>query len=167
MRGKGKLGQVGVEGIGAYGAGLARYLQDQGVDVLEVPHPDRRLHRQRGKSDPIDAEVAARTVLAGQSKRLTETGRRPDRSHPHDACRPHRRCQGPHRRPQYPALDGHHCPKPLRTQLHGLSAAQLVAACARLRPDLSNLADPTQAAKYALRSIAVRVQHLDTETRSL
>jgi transposase len=62
MSGKGKLGQVGVEGTGAYGAGLARYLHDQGIDVLEVPRPDRRIRRQRGKSDPIDAEAAARTV---------------------------------------------------------------------------------------------------------
>lgn len=58
-------------------------------------------------------------------------------------------------------------PESLRTQLRGLSSAQLVAACARLRPDLGNLGDPTQAAKHALRSIAVRVQHLDTETRVL
>jgi transposase len=43
----------------------------------------------------------------------------------------------------------------------------LVAACARVRPDLSNLADPVQAAKHALRSIALRVQHLNAETRSL
>lgn len=67
MSGKGKLGQVGVEGTGAYGAGLARYLHDQGIDVLEVPRPDRRIRRQRGKSDPIDAEAAARTVLAGKA----------------------------------------------------------------------------------------------------
>ena len=65
MRGNGKISQVGVEGTGAYGAGLARYLHDQGIEVLEVPRPDRRMRRQRGKSDPIDAEAAARTVLAG------------------------------------------------------------------------------------------------------
>ncbi len=62
MQGKGKLSQVDVEGTGAYAAELARFLRDQGVEVLEVPRPDRRLRRQRGKSDPIDAEAAARTV---------------------------------------------------------------------------------------------------------
>src|SRR6185436_940454 len=67
MRSKGRLSQVGVEGTGAYGAGLARYLHEQNVEVLEVPRPDRRLRRQRGKSDPIDAEAAARTVLAGKA----------------------------------------------------------------------------------------------------
>jgi transposase len=55
----------------------------------------------------------------------------------------------------------------LRAQLRSLSSAQLVAACARLRPDLANLAEPAQAAKVALRSIALRVQHFDIETRSL
>ncbi|MEB4029450.1 transposase, partial [Mycobacterium ulcerans] len=67
MRSKGNLTKVGVEGTGAYGAGLARYLHEQGVEVLEVPRPDRRIRRQRGKSDPIDAEAAARTVLAGRA----------------------------------------------------------------------------------------------------
>lgn len=62
---RGAVQQVGVEGTGAYGAGLARYLHEQQVEVLEVPRPDRRLRRQRGKSDPIDAEAAARSVLAG------------------------------------------------------------------------------------------------------
>jgi transposase len=34
MRHHGKLDKVGVEGTGAYGAGLARYLHEQGVTVL-------------------------------------------------------------------------------------------------------------------------------------
>ena len=61
----GRLDLVGVEGSGSYGAGLTRYLLDHGVNVVEVDRPDRRLRRQRGKSDPIDAEAAARAVLAG------------------------------------------------------------------------------------------------------
>jgi transposase len=67
MRSHGTLSRVGVEGTGAYGAGLARHLHEQQVEVLEVPRPDRRIRRQRGKSDPIDAEAAARTVLAGRA----------------------------------------------------------------------------------------------------
>jgi transposase len=61
----GQLRAVGVEGTGSYGAGLTRVLLDQGVRVVEVDRPDRRTRRQRGKSDPIDAEAAARAVLAG------------------------------------------------------------------------------------------------------
>ncbi len=58
-------------------------------------------------------------------------------------------------------------PDALRSQLQGLSSAQLVAACARLRPGLARLGDPVQAAKAALRSLAIRAQHLDVETRAL
>ena len=67
MQGKGRLDRVGIEGTGAYGAGLARHLHNHGVRVLEVPRPDRRLRRQHGKSDPLDAEAAARAVLAGNA----------------------------------------------------------------------------------------------------
>jgi transposase len=67
MRRQGQVQSVGIEGSGAYGAGLARHLHEQGVTVLEVPRPDRRLRRQHGKSDPLDAEAAARTVLAGNA----------------------------------------------------------------------------------------------------
>jgi transposase len=61
----GQLRAVGVEGTGSYGAGLTQVLLDQGVRVVEVDRPDRRTRRQRGKSDPIDVEAAARAVLAG------------------------------------------------------------------------------------------------------
>ena len=61
----GPVDSVGVEGTGSYGAGLTRFLVDAGVKVVEVDRPDRRTRRQRGKSDPIDAEAAARAVLAG------------------------------------------------------------------------------------------------------
>ena len=52
----GRVATFGVEGTGAYGAGLARYLQGQGHVVVEVSRPDRAARRRRGKSDPIDAE---------------------------------------------------------------------------------------------------------------
>ncbi|MFI6601125.1 transposase, partial [Nonomuraea sp. NPDC050536] len=62
----GRLLRVGVEGTGAYGAGLARVLDDEGVEIVEVDRPDRRTRRFQGKSDPIDAVQAAKTALAGQ-----------------------------------------------------------------------------------------------------
>jgi transposase len=65
LRRQGNLDTVGVEGTGSYGAGLTRFLLDRGINVVEVDRPDRRTRRQRGKSDPIDAEAAARAVLAG------------------------------------------------------------------------------------------------------
>ena len=63
-----RLGQVerfGIEGTGSYAAGLARWLVDHGHQVVEVNRPNRQTRRRRGKSDPADAEAAARTALAG------------------------------------------------------------------------------------------------------
>ena len=51
----------------SYGAGLARYLTAAGVAVAEVERPKLRHRRRNGKSDPIDAETAARAVLAGET----------------------------------------------------------------------------------------------------
>ncbi len=64
----------GVEGTGSYGAGLSRFLQAQGSSVLEIRGPNRKLRRDRGKSDPIDAEGAARAVLAGTSTISPKSG---------------------------------------------------------------------------------------------
>jgi len=63
----GDLQRAGVEGTGTYGAGLARYLFEQGIKVFEINRPDRTMRRFRGKSDPTDAESAARTVLSGNT----------------------------------------------------------------------------------------------------
>jgi transposase len=65
-RGLGQVQAWGVEGTGSYGAGLARYLRQAGQVVLEVNRPDRAARRRRAKSDPVDAEAAARAVQAGE-----------------------------------------------------------------------------------------------------
>ncbi|MGB5186211.1 MAG: IS110 family transposase [Acidimicrobiia bacterium] len=59
--------RVGVEGTGSYGVGLARHLHDAGVEVVEVDRPNRQKRRRLGKSDPIDAEAAARAALSGEA----------------------------------------------------------------------------------------------------
>ncbi|MEE8058997.1 MAG: IS110 family transposase [Pseudomonadales bacterium] len=61
----GELKQAGVEGTGTYGAGLCRLLIENGITVYEVNRPDRAKRRLQGKSDPTDAESAARSVLSG------------------------------------------------------------------------------------------------------
>ncbi|WP_433321224.1 IS110 family transposase [Micromonospora chersina] len=77
LRSFGTLVLVGVEGAGAYGAGLARHLRTAGVRLVEVDRPDRRTRRWQGKSDPVDAEAAARTALAARRTGVpkTATGR--------------------------------------------------------------------------------------------
>ncbi|MGH2855098.1 MAG: IS110 family transposase [Solirubrobacteraceae bacterium] len=56
---------VGIEGAGSYGAGLCQHLHDVAVTVVEVERPRRR-DRRAGKSDHIDALLAARRVLASE-----------------------------------------------------------------------------------------------------
>lgn len=68
--GEGSVAAVGVEGTGSYGAGLARFLLSESVRVFEVNRPNRQHRRAFGKSDPTDAEAAARAVLAGTAKGL-------------------------------------------------------------------------------------------------
>lgn len=53
---------VGIEGAGSYGAGLCRHLESAGVGVVEVERPRRR-DRRAGKSDRLDALLAAKRVL--------------------------------------------------------------------------------------------------------
>ncbi len=64
----GPVALVGVEGTGAYGAGLARFLTAEGVTVVEVDRPDRKTRRDQGKSDPIDAYAAARAAASGRHR---------------------------------------------------------------------------------------------------
>src|SRR4051795_12095331 len=67
LRSFGDLAAVGVEGTGAWGAGIARHLTAAGVIVIEVQRPNRQDRRRDGKSDPTDAVSAARAVLAGRT----------------------------------------------------------------------------------------------------
>ena len=73
-RSLGPVRAFGVEGSGSYGAGLSRFLQASGNVVIEVNRPNRRLRHQHGKSDPLDAESAARTVLSGQADARPKAG---------------------------------------------------------------------------------------------
>jgi transposase len=68
LRSFGPVIRVGVEGTGSYGVGLARHLHRCGVEVVEVDRPNRQTRRRLGKSDPIDAEAAARAALSGSAK---------------------------------------------------------------------------------------------------
>lgn len=49
----GPVTYAGVEGTSSYGAELTRYLQSEGIEVLEVERPKRRHLHRNGKSDPI------------------------------------------------------------------------------------------------------------------
>ncbi|MBM0258209.1 IS110 family transposase [Micromonospora sp. 4G55] len=63
-----------LEGSGGYGAGLARHLADAGELVVELDRPLRPARRAGAKSDPIDAERAARDALARTRLAQPKTG---------------------------------------------------------------------------------------------
>ena len=63
-----------VEGTGSYGAGLSRFLREEGHAVHEVCRPDRRARRRHGKTDHLDAEAAARAVLGGRGAAVPKSG---------------------------------------------------------------------------------------------
>ncbi|TKJ32438.1 IS110 family transposase [Blastococcus sp. CCUG 61487] len=167
LRAFGALLVVGIEGTGVYGAGLARHLAAQGVPMLEVDRPDRKTRRFAGKSDPLDAEAAARTALARR-----RTGIPKQRSGEVEALRNLRvarrsaidqraDCQ---RRIKALIVTA---PEDLRAQLRGLTGVRLIATCAALRPDTARIGDPEQAAKTALRSLARRHSALTEEIDDL
>ena len=65
LEGFGEVTKVGMEGAGSYGAGLARFLRHQGIEVLEVDRQSRQARVRHGRSDPIDAVEAARATWRG------------------------------------------------------------------------------------------------------
>lgn len=54
---------VVVEGVGSYGAGVARAFTGSGFRVVEAGRQSKADHRGVGKSDPLDAVRIARSVL--------------------------------------------------------------------------------------------------------
>jgi transposase len=161
----GRLAGVGVEGTGAYGAGVARYLAGQGVAVVEVDRPNRRLRRRRGKSDPTDAEAAARAVLSGEATGMPKSG-----DGQVEAIRALRVARRSALKARTQAANQLRdlvvtAPEPLRARLRGLATSDRVERCARLRP--GPLTDPAEATKTALRTLAHRYQALTIELEQL
>jgi transposase len=167
LRTFGPVTRIGVEGTSAYGTGLTSYLTAQQIPVLEVDRPDRRARRARGKSDPIDAEAAARAALAGE--RVSTPKRHDGATEALRALRVARRSAVDARatvRQQIHALLIT-APEPLRGRLRGCGLAALVAACAGDDPAVlagpARLGDPAAATRLALHHLARRYQHLSGE----
>jgi transposase len=132
------------------------------VSVVEVDRPDRRARRALGKSDPLDAYAAARAALAG-----TANGTPKARDGQVEAIRALRVVRRGAVKARTQAMNQLKAllvtaPADLREQLALRSTAALVAACTRLRPG-TDLADPEQATKTALRRLARRYRHLSEE----
>ena len=64
---RGPLDSVGVEGTSSYGVGITTELLTAGIQVIEVNRTRPADKRKQGKSDPLDAYRAARSVLSGEA----------------------------------------------------------------------------------------------------
>lgn len=170
--GLGVLERCGIEGTGSYGAGLARWLRGRGLTVVEVERPDRRsrqARRRRGKSDPLDAEAAARAVQAG-----TVIGQ-PKAGDGHvEMIRTLRLARRSALKARTQAANQLHAlvvtaPDDLRTRLRALPLAELVRLAAAFRPVRAGtaLATPAAATKLALKSLASRYRQLSAEIEAL
>jgi transposase len=167
MRSYGDVRQVGIEGTGSYGAGVTRHLHDAGIEVLEVDRPDRSDRRLRGKSDTLDAENAARAVLAG--RRTTTPKTKDGQVEALRVLRLTRSTAVKSRRAALQLLRNHivSAPEELRDQVRNLTRMQLIRTCAAWRPDSTGFRDPVVATRIALRSLARRILELNDEIADL
>jgi transposase len=158
----GPVARVGVEGTGAYGAGLSRYLQRNEVEVVEVDRANRQARRHVGKSDPADALEAARAALSGRARGLAKA-----RDGNVEAIRvllvTRRSARATRTRAlvqiRHLSFTG---PDELRERLKGVSSIMLAREAAALRPRAGG--DPvTYATKVALQALGRRVLALDEE----
>ena len=164
-RGLGEIHAFGIEGTGSYGAGVARFLTSRDYNVVEVNRPDRSTRYRKGKSDPTDAEMAARAVLAGVADATPKSGEgevemiRMLKSAKDSAVKARTQAIN-----QMKALVVT-APAELRETLDGLAAGALVTRCKSFRT--GRLDGPLAAARYTLRSLARRYRQLSEEVRDL
>jgi transposase len=175
VRSHGTVEAVGVEGTGFYGAALAKHLAAAGVRVVEVNRPNRAARRADGKSDRLDAEQAARAVLA-----TTATAVPKSKSGPVEVVRMLRVTRSSAVKARTQAFLTLHgimigSPAGLRDELVKLTKRTLVNRCARLRPETEDVLDlidrperlQLAAAKRTLRDLARRWLALDAEVKAL
>lgn len=167
-QGLGAVSTMGIEQTSSYGAGLARAARQAGItDLVEINQPAPVVRATKGKTDAIDAETAARHVVAGtataiakdtdgiiESIRLIKTARA--------LVVKHRSATITHLRSLLITVEDD-----LRQQLRDLPVKALITRCAALRPDLHQINTPQQAAKLVLRSTAKRIQAFDIEIDEL
>jgi len=161
MTERGTLVRVGIEGTSSYGAGLARYLVKENVDVVEVNRPNRQQRRRRGKSDPTDAEAAARAALNGEASAVPKAG-----DGPVEGIRVLRLTRRSAMKARTQAANQIRdlivtAPDQLRSQLRGLSTDDRVDTCSSYRT--GDVSDPAEASRTAMRGLARRHLALTAE----
>jgi transposase len=157
--------RAGVECTGSYGAALSRHLQAAGVQVLDVNQPDKATRRRRGKTDAIDAEAAARAVLAGRATATAKTG-----DGPVEMARMFKLAKDSAVKSRTQAINQLKAvlvaaDPALRESLSGLSSRVLICRCAQL--DTGVPTGATSAAAWTLRLLAHRIGCLTKEIDDL
>ena len=164
----GEIEVVAIESTGSYAAALVRYLREHDIAVVEVNQPHAHTRRRVGKSDPIDAEMAARLFQAGKAKAIPK---RTDGIV--ESIRLLRVARNGAVKSRSAALVQLRdllitAPQELRDHLSCRKTLRdKVTVCARFRPSGRDLRSTSQAAKFALRSTAQRIQALDQEITAL
>jgi transposase len=166
-RGFGEIDAVGVEGTNSYGAGLTRALDAAGVAVVEVVRPNRQKRRLQGKSDPLDAEHAARAVLSGDA--VAAPRHASNNGDAVEMIRVLRVARSTAMRARTQAINALRAlivtaPDELRDQLRGRPTTEVIAIAGRFRRNATDLAAAT---KQAMRSLAQRYRNLDDEITEL
>jgi transposase len=164
----GEIDVIAIESTGSYAAALVRYLREHDLAVVEVNQPHAHTRRRVGKSDPIDAEMAARLFQAGKAKSVPK-----QTDGIVESIRLLRVARDSAVKSRSAALVQIRdllitAPQELRDQLSDRKTLRgKVTVCARLRPSGRDLRSPLQAAKFALRSTARRIEALDQEIVAL
>ena len=154
----------GIEGTGSYGAGLTRALTAMGSHVIEVGRVNRQLRRRHGKTDTVDAESAARAVLAGEAEGEPKSG-----DGTVEMIRHLKIARDTALKARTQAMVTLktllvNAPQPLRERFIGVTGKMtLIRAIAALRP--GETTSTTASAKMALRALAHRWLMLDTEIK--
>src|SRR5262245_33010946 len=162
----GAVARVGVEGTGAYGAGLARYLRSRAVKVIEVDRPNRQQRRRAGKSDVVDAIEAARAALSGRASGIAKTA-----DGNAEAIRALLIAKRSARDTRIMCLNqirhlGFTAPDELRERLRGVSRRRLAHTAAGFRPTAGTDV-VTHATKVALQTLGRRVLDPDATTQRI
>lgn len=161
------LGHVhtwGVEGTGSYGAGLARTLTAAGQQVIEVNHANRAArHIRGGKTDQIDAEAAARSVLTDYATATAKSG-----DGPVELLRIIRAARSSAVKARTATMNQLKAivitaPAALRDQLSALGKTALIKHCARMRPATTSTRRLETGIKRTLRALARRYLQLTDE----
>ena len=168
-RSLGTVHAFGIEGTGSYGVGLASHVRRQAIRVVEVSHCDRRKRRNNGKSDTLDAETAARSVLAGVATAVPKTA---DGSA--EMVRQIKVARDTAVKAKSAAIITLktlivNAPDDLREALEPLTDRKLIDRCARLLPGA--IVNTVASTKHALRAIAGRwltlASEIDTHDEAL